>query len=51
MRTTDDNGNLAPWYHTHEDLPERVDPDALARATEFVTSLARLLDRDTGRRV
>ena len=51
VRTTDDNGNLAPWYHTHEDLPERVDPDALARATEFVTSLARLLDRDTGRRV
>ena len=51
VRTTDENGNLAPWYHTHEDLPERVDPDALARATEFVTSLARLLDRDTGRRV
>ena len=25
LRTTDENGNLAPWYHTHDDIPERVD--------------------------
>jgi Peptidase family M28 len=49
LRTTDDNGNLAPWYHTHEDVPERVDSETLARATDFVVSLARLLDREAGR--
>src|SRR4051812_39088633 len=36
LRTTDPDGNLAPWYHTHEDVPDRVDPEALTRATEFV---------------
>jgi Peptidase family M28 len=51
LRTTDEHGNLAPWYHTHGDVPDRVDPDVLTRATEFVISLARLLDRDAGRRV
>ena len=50
VRTTDENGNL-PLVPHPRGPPERVDPDALARATEFVTSLARLLDRDTGRRV
>ena len=49
LRTTDAEGNLAPWYHTHEDVPERVDPDALRRATDFLVSLARLIDRDAGR--
>lgn len=44
------DGNQAPWYHTPEDTPERVDAAALSRATEFVVSLARLLDRDAGRR-
>jgi Peptidase family M28 len=43
-------GSPAPWYHTHEDTPERVDEEALSRATEFVVALARLLDRDAGRR-
>jgi hypothetical protein len=49
LRTTDENGNLAPWYHTDDDVPERIDSEALTRATEFVVSLARLIDRDTGR--
>jgi len=43
-------GSPAPWYHTNEDTPERVDEEALSRATEFVVALARLLDRDAGRR-
>lgn len=38
-----------PWYRTHEDTPERVVPQALSRATEFVVALATLLDRDAGR--
>lgn len=49
IRTTDSDGNLAPWYHTHEDTPERADPAALTRATEFVVALARLLDREARR--
>jgi hypothetical protein len=49
IRATD-GGSPAPWYHTHEDTPERVDEQALTRATEFVVALARLLDRDAGRR-
>ncbi len=49
IRTTDEEGNLAPWYHTLEDVPDRVDPDALTRATEFVVSLAGLIDREVGR--
>ena len=49
LRTTDESGNLAPWYHTHDDVPERVDPDALDRATGFLVSLIRLIDRDAGR--
>jgi Peptidase family M28 len=51
LRTTDENGNLAPWYHTHEDVPDRVDSDALTGATDFVVSLARLLAREAGRTV
>jgi hypothetical protein len=49
LRTTDPDGNLAPWYHTHDDVPERVDAEALTRATDFLVSLARLVDRDAGR--
>jgi Peptidase family M28 len=51
LRTTDPDGNLAPWYHTHDDVPDRVDPDALRRATDFLIALARLIDREEGRRV
>jgi hypothetical protein len=49
LRTTDADGNLAPWYHTEDDVPDRVDADALTRATGFVIALARLLDREAGR--
>jgi hypothetical protein len=49
LRTTDEDGNLAPWYHTHDDIPERVDGEALTRATDFLVSLVRLIDRDAGR--
>jgi Peptidase family M28 len=49
LRTTDANGNLAPWYHTHEDVPERVDSASLRRATDFVVALCRLIDREAGR--
>jgi Peptidase family M28 len=49
LRTTDADGNLAPWYHTHDDVPERVDSAALRRATDFVVALSRLIDRDAGR--
>ncbi len=49
IRTTDSGGNLASWYHTHEDVPERVDSAALRRATDFVVGLSRLIDREAGR--
>ena len=49
LRTTDDHGNLAPWYHTHADVPDRVDSAALHRATAFVIALSRLIDREEGR--
>jgi hypothetical protein len=51
LRTTDPDGNLAPWYHTLEDVPERVDSAALQQATDFVTALSRLIDREAGRTV
>ena len=51
LRTTDEDGNLAPWYHTHEDVPDRVDLTSVGRATDFTVGLARLLDRDVGRRL
>jgi Peptidase family M28 len=49
LRTTDADGNLAPWYHTHDDVPENVDSTVLHRATDFVVSLSRLIDREAGR--
>jgi hypothetical protein len=49
LRTTDPNGNLAPWYHTHDDVPDRVDARAMTNATDFLVSLARLIDREAGR--
>jgi Peptidase family M28 len=50
LRTTDGDGNLAPWYHTYDDVPERVDSEALTQASGFLLALARLIDRDAGRR-
>lgn len=48
IRATDD-GLPPPWYHTPQDTPDRIDSDALTRATVFVVALARLLDREAGR--
>ena len=39
-----------PAQHTHDDVPDRIDPDALERAHGFALDLVRLLDRDVGRR-
>ena len=47
--TSLDDGVPPPWYHAHTDTPDRVNAASLTRATEFVTSLVRLLDRDAGR--
>jgi Peptidase family M28 len=51
LRTTDATGNLATWYHTHDDVPERVDSAALGHATDFVVALSRLIDREASRTV
>jgi len=47
--TSVDDGLIPPWYHTHDDTPERVNAGSLTRTTEFVVGLARLLDREAGR--
>jgi hypothetical protein len=39
-----------PGRHTHLDVPDRIDPEALERAHGFAFDLVRLLDRDVGRR-
>jgi hypothetical protein len=44
------DGLPPPWYHTHDDVPGRVDTSSLTAATDFVVGLARLLDREAGRR-
>ncbi len=43
----DENG-LAPRHHRRSDLPEHVDPAALAAAEEFCVELAELLDARVG---
>jgi hypothetical protein len=43
------DGLVPPWFRAPEDTPDRVEPAPLARTTEFVVSLVRLLDRDAGR--
>ena len=48
--TSVDDGVPPPWYHAHTDTPDRVNAASLSRATDFVTGLVRLLDRDAGRR-
>jgi hypothetical protein len=47
--TSIDDGLPPPWYHTHEDTPDRVNAGSITRTTEFVVALARLLDREAGR--
>ena len=39
-----------PAQHTHADVPDAIDPEALDRAHDFALDLIRLLDRDVGRR-
>ena len=43
------DGLPPPWYHSHEDTPDRVVPQALTRCTDFVVGLARLVDREAAR--
>jgi Zn-dependent M28 family amino/carboxypeptidase len=43
------DGFLPPHHHLPSDTPENIDHDSLARATGFVVSLVRLLDREVGR--
>ncbi len=50
--TTIERGALVPAnYHRLDDVPERMDPDALDRAHRFGLDLVRALDRDLGRRL
>jgi hypothetical protein len=45
------NGSLLPAnYHRPEDIPKRIDREALDRAHDFTLELVHALDRDTGRR-
>jgi Zn-dependent M28 family amino/carboxypeptidase len=43
------DGVVPDWYHTIQDTPDRVDAEALSRATEFTVDLVRALDRDVAR--
>ena len=45
------DGSLLPVnYHRPEDVPNRIEGEALDRAHDFALELARALDRDAGRR-
>ena len=44
-----DDGVGPPYYHTHQDTPEKLDADAMTRAVDFTLELVRQLDRDVGR--
>jgi hypothetical protein len=45
------DGSILPvHYHRPEDIPKRIDREALDRAHDFVLELVRALDRDVGRR-
>jgi hypothetical protein len=46
--TCRDEHGLAPWHHRRSDLPEHVDPAALAAAEEFCVELAERLDARVG---
>jgi hypothetical protein len=43
------DGERSPWYHTAGDVPERVNAEAVTKATEFVCALVRLIDRELTR--
>jgi hypothetical protein len=43
------DGLPAGTYHTHDDIPENVDQEAMTRATDFTVALVRLIDRGAAR--
>jgi hypothetical protein len=45
-----ENGVSPPYYHTHEDAPDKLDEEAMTRAVEFTLELVRQIDREAGRR-
>lgn len=46
----DEDGAPPPGYHTKGDTLDRIDPEVLDRAHDFVLELVRRIDRDAGRR-
>jgi peptidase M28-like protein len=42
--------NIVPNYHTPDDTPDNLDPEAMERAHGFLLELVRVLDRDVSRR-
>ena len=44
-----EDGVGPPYYHTHQDTPDRLDAEAMTRAVQFTVELARRLDREVGR--
>ncbi len=44
-----EDGVGPPWYHTHDDTPDKLDEEAMTRAVDFVVGLSRAIDADVGR--
>lgn len=44
-----EDGLTPPYYHTHQDTPDKLDEEAMTRSVEFTVELVRQLDRDVGR--
>jgi len=44
-----EDGLPPPYYHTHDDTPDKVDDDSMQRAIDFTLELVRQVDRDAGR--
>jgi hypothetical protein len=44
-----EEGVPPPYYHTHNDTPDKLDEEAMTRAVEFTLELVRQIDRDVGR--
>ncbi len=43
-----DDGVGAPYYHTPDDNPVNVEPEAMTRAADFTVELVRAIDADVG---
>ena len=43
------DGLPAGTYHTHDDVPQNLDYEAMTRATDFLVALVRLIDRGAAR--